>query len=133
MQLLAYQSEARLLGNPDIPPLKQTLADLRAEYHKGVVLKAVDDELIVGSVRAYCESNTTYISMLIVHPDRQGQGIGTRLLTELESLFPAEHYELFTSDQSLRNLALYERLGYRLVRTEEVTPTLRLVYLRKTG
>ena len=133
LQLLAYQSEARLLGNLDIPPLKQTLDDLHAEFDNGVFLKAVDDDLIVGSVRGRRADGTTYVSKLIVHPDHQGQGIGTRLLAQIESTLPAEHYELFTSDQSLRNLALYDRIGYRQIRTEEVTPTLRLVYLRKTG
>lgn len=39
LQYLVYQSEAKLFGNPNIPPLKQTLQDVRAEYHKGIVLK----------------------------------------------------------------------------------------------
>lgn len=33
LQYLAYQSEARLFDNQDIPPLKQTLADVVMLYH----------------------------------------------------------------------------------------------------
>jgi hypothetical protein len=41
LQRLAYQSEARLYGDWDIPPLTQTLAELRAEFATLLVLKAV--------------------------------------------------------------------------------------------
>ena len=32
LQYLAYQSEAALFGSKDIPPLKQTLEEVIAEY-----------------------------------------------------------------------------------------------------
>lgn len=44
LQYLAYQSEAKLFNNPDIPPLKQTLADIENEYQKGIILKALNDK-----------------------------------------------------------------------------------------
>ena len=51
LQYLAYQSEAALFGNKDIPPLKQTLDEVIEEYHKGIILKMVDtDNLIIGSI-----------------------------------------------------------------------------------
>ena len=37
LQYLAYQSEARLFDNEDIPPLKQTLVDVENEYQRGVI------------------------------------------------------------------------------------------------
>ena len=42
LQRLAYQSEAALLDKYDIPPLKQTLDEVIGEYHKGIILKMVD-------------------------------------------------------------------------------------------
>lgn len=42
LQYLAYQSEAKLFGSMDIPPLKQTIEEVFDEYEKGTVLKAVD-------------------------------------------------------------------------------------------
>ena len=47
------------------------------------------------------------------------------------SIVPQARYELFTSTQSLRNLRLYERAGYRPFREEEPEPGLRLVFLEK--
>ena len=42
LQYLAYQSEAKLFSNPDIPPLRQTLDDVLEEYRNGVILKVTD-------------------------------------------------------------------------------------------
>ena len=51
LQYLAYQSEAKLFGDMDIPPLKQTIEEVGEEFAKGTVLKVVDDSGdIIGSV-----------------------------------------------------------------------------------
>lgn len=132
LQHLAYRSEARLLGIPDIPPLKQTLPEVETEYRRGIILKASGpDGRIVGSVRAWGDGDTVFVGKLIVHPDFQGNGIGTRLLTDIERVCPASRYELFTSDKSIKNLRLYERLGYVRFKTEPVSPGLSFVYLEK--
>lgn len=132
LQYLAYQSEARLFDNQDIPPLKQTLADVENEYQKGMILKALDEGgNIIGSVRAFCNSGTVYIGKLMVHPSMQGQGIGTKLLLEMERLYPNQRYELFTSTKSEKNIALYQKLGYKIFDEEQVTEELRFVYMEK--
>ena len=54
LQYLAYQSEAKLFGNMDIPPLKQTIEELYNEFQKGTILKALDDiGVIIGSVISF--------------------------------------------------------------------------------
>ena len=132
LQYLAYQSEARLFDNEDIPPLKQTLADVENEYQRGIILKALDgDETIVGSVRAFCANGTVYIGKLMVHPSKQGQGIGTQLLIEMEKQYPKQRYELFTSTRSEKNIALYKKLGYTIFDEKQVTEELRFVYMEK--
>ena len=132
LQYLAYQSEARLLDDFEIPPLKQTYDEVEGEHAKGLFLKAVDENgEIIGSVRAYADGGTSYIGKLIVHPERQGQGIGTKLLLAVELECPAARYELFTSDRSVRNIRLYERLGYVRFREEKISGDLTFVYLEK--
>lgn len=85
LQRLAYQSEARLLNDFSIPPLMQTLEEMREEFRNGVFLKAVDaGGRIVGSVRGTLRGDTLLIGKLMVHPERQGNGLGSRLLQELE-------------------------------------------------
>lgn len=131
LQRLAYQSEAQLVGTDDIPPLRQTLAGLRREMRAGVILKAVEDGRIIGSVRGQVRGNTLYIGRLFVHPDRQRGGIGTRLLSEMERICPHRRCELFTSTRSEDNLRFYEKRGYRRFRTQEISDDLTLIYLEK--
>ena len=132
IKYLAYQSEAKLFNDPDIPPLKQTLPEVYSEYEKGILLKALnEDGKIVGSVQAVCNDDTAYIGKLIVHPDWQRKGIGTRLLLEIEQLCQRERCELFTSTRSTGNIKLYERLGYVSFKETAVNDELRFVYLEK--
>ena len=132
LQYIAYQSEARLFKDQDIPPLKQTLADVEKEYQKGNILKALDDDKnIIGSVRAFCDNGTVYIGKLMVHPSKQGQGIGTKLLIEMEKQYPKQRYELFTSTKSEKNIVLYQKLGYKVFDEKQVTEELRFVYMEK--
>ena len=43
----------------------------------------------------------------------------------------ARRYELFTSEHSLRNLYLYQKLGYRIFRQEKLSEKVNLLYLEK--
>ena len=132
LQYLAYQSEAKLFDDMDIPPLKQTLEEVYDEFNKGVILKAIDEnEEIIGSVRAYQDVGIVYIGKLMFHPDMQNKGIGTRLLLEIENVYQNQRFELFTSTRSIRNIKLYEKLGYKIFKEERVSKELQFVYMQK--
>ncbi|MBR6149512.1 MAG: GNAT family N-acetyltransferase [Lachnospiraceae bacterium] len=132
LQYLAYQSEAALFGTDDIPPLKQTIDEVVAEYEKGIILKLVtDDNVIIGSVRAREENKTVYIGKLMVHPEHRHKGYGTRLLTEIEKCFTCERYELFTSTRSVDNIRLYEKNGYKEYKRQALNNELIFVYMQK--
>lgn len=132
LQKLAYQSEARLYQNWSLPPLMQTLDDVRSELQTKIFLKAVCDQVIVGSVRAACDHRTCEIGRLIVHPDHQRKSLGSRLMQAIEASFPdVEWFRLFTGARSDGNLRLYARLGYRVTRSEVLSPGLTIVHLEK--
>jgi len=132
LQRLAYESEARLYGDWTLPPLVQTLPSLLDEFAASVVLKAMDGERLVGSVRARETEGRCDIGRLIVDPQRQGRGIGTLLMRHIESRFPrARAFELFTGSRSEGNLRLYERLGYRRIREKVLSPDVTLVFMEK--
>lgn len=131
LQYLAYQSEAKLFNSLDIPPLKQTIQAVIEEFNRGVILKAVDKGIIIGSVRAYCENGTVYIGKLMVHPTQQKKGIGTKLLSEIEKYYPNKRYELFTSTRSVNNILMYEKLGYSSFRKKKINDDLSFIYLEK--
>ena len=132
LQYLAYQSEAALFGSKDIPPLKQTLEEVIAEYREGIILKMVDENnVIIGSVRAKESNGTVYIGKLMVHPDRRRNGYGTKLLKEVEQFYPGKRFELFTSTRSIDNIKLYKKVGYREFARKAVNDELQFVYMEK--
>lgn len=132
LQYLAYQSEAELFGNKDIPPLKQTLEEVIDEFNRGIILKMTDDNgAIIGSVRAHESEGTVYIGKLMVHPDCRRKGFGRHLLSEIEKYYPGKRYELFTSTRSRDNIRLYESAGYKEFDQKAVDDELVLVYMEK--
>ena len=149
LQRLAYQSEALLYNDWSIPPLTQPLEALEVEFARLTILKAVPRGNtangagpvvgpvigpIIGSVRAGLSHGVCHIGRLIVHPEHQRQGLGGALLGAIEARFPkAQRYALFTGSRSEGNLRLYQRHGYQIVRSQEMTPDLTLVFLEKPG
>jgi len=132
IQYLAYQSEAILYNDFSILPLTQTIDEVRQEYEKGIFLKVTNSNGdTVGSVRAFIDNDTAYIGRLIVHPEVQGQGIGTRLMKAIEQKCTVTRYELFTGYKSIRNLRLYEHLGYVRFKQEKIADGLTFVYMEK--
>lgn len=132
LQYLCFQDEAARYADYRLPPLVQTLHDLLAEYDSHVILAARLDDEVVGCVRGHLVEDTCHVRRLIVHPRLRCSGLGTRLMLALEAhVSQARRFELFTGHLSEGNLRLYRRLGYTLLRTEDVSPALRLVYLHK--
>jgi ribosomal protein S18 acetylase RimI-like enzyme len=132
LQRIAYQSEAELHNDFTIPPLTQTLEEIKADFARQLFLKAVIGDTIIGSVRARDDGGNCYVGRLIVHPDFQNQGIGARLLNEIEIIFKdSKRYELFTGHRSGRNLYFYQKFGYKIFKTEKIHDNLSLVYLEK--
>jgi ribosomal protein S18 acetylase RimI-like enzyme len=115
LQKLAYQSEAEIYNDFNIPPLVQTLESIQKDLEDQFFLKVLMDGRIIGSVRAYAKEDTCYIGRLIVQPDFQNRGVGTKLMSEIEKVFNhCKRFELFTGDKSERNLYLYQKLGYQI-------------------
>ena len=135
LQKLAYVSEAQMLNDYSIPPLKQTLTELQDEFVKfdaGVILKLIDEQnTIIGSVRAHEKDGRVYVGKLIVHPDHQNKGFGTQLLHAIETYYEHKPFELFTSSKSERNLYLYKKIGYKEFKREKVTEDYDMVFLEK--
>jgi GNAT superfamily N-acetyltransferase len=133
LQRLAYHTEAAIYDDFTIPPLTETLNDLKAQFRVRRFLKAVERGQIVGSVRGFLEEATLHVERLIVHPDYRHRGIGTALLIGIETVFPtARRFQLFTGHKSSGNIRLYKRLGYRPFRREPVNEKVTLVFMEKT-
>jgi ribosomal protein S18 acetylase RimI-like enzyme len=132
LQKLAYISEAIICNDFNIPPLLQTIEELKKDFQDHTFLKLVVNHKIIGSVRALVQDGNCYIGRLMVHPDHQNQGSGTRLIIEIEALFDLCHrFELFTGVKSVKNIKFYQKLDYQIYKTEKVFDNLSFVYLEK--
>ncbi|MDR2675920.1 MAG: GNAT family N-acetyltransferase [Opitutaceae bacterium] len=114
IQKNAFQAEAKIYDDYSLPPLVEAVDEMTAAGKTGIILKAGLNGVPVGSVRAKQNGNICEIGRLSVTPNYQRQGIGRALLKACETVFPETHAcELFTGNQSLANIKLYESLGYR--------------------
>jgi ribosomal protein S18 acetylase RimI-like enzyme len=132
LQKIAYVSEAEIINDFSIPPLRQTMGEILSEFKHQVFLKVTLEQKIVGSVRCYLEGETCHIGKLIVHPRHQNLKIGTRLLLAAEQHFPnARRFELFTGQKSAKNLHIYRKNSYRIFKNQRISDRLTLVFLEK--
>lgn len=132
LQKACYLEEAELYNDFLIPPLIQTLESITFEYIKGIILKIESNGRIVGSVRGIADSKTCKIGKLIVDKEFRHQGLGTKLTSAIERLFKhVRRFELFTGHKSVRNLSLYQKLGYKEFKRESVNDKLEFVFLEK--
>ena len=129
----AFQSQAELYDVDDLPPLNETEESILEAMSANVVLKAVHEDSIVGSVKGELKDGICHIGRLVVEPELQGQGIGRALTAALEERFPdVQRFEIFTGHLSDTALGLYESLGYVRYETKVVHDNVTLVYLKKS-
>jgi len=117
VQRAAFVAEARLYGTAEIPPLVETLDQLRRELVTTVTMGAWLGSRLVGAARLTLDGPIGWISRVAVAPDQQGKGIGSGLLATLEAAAPphVRRFQLAAGHRSDDNLAMYRRRGYREV------------------
>ncbi|SHN82794.1 Acetyltransferase (GNAT) family protein [Geodermatophilus obscurus] len=130
LQRAAYVPEAQLYDDVRLPALVQTLDELADELTRSDCLAALAGSRLVGAVRTCERDGVLHVGRLVVVPDLQGQGIGTRLLLAAERT-PLAQATLFTGARSTANLRLYRRHGYVDAHRETVRPGLELVHMFK--
>lgn len=132
LQKAAFLGQAQIYNNFRLPPLVQTIDSIKQEFSSKSFLKAVFNDQIIASVKFMQSGNTVHVERLVVHPMFQNQGIGTYLMKTLEDKFPnGLTFRLFTGEKSSRNVHLYTKLGYQLVRKETTDQGIELVHMEK--
>jgi ribosomal protein S18 acetylase RimI-like enzyme len=132
LQRLAFRREAERAGDWGMPALTQTVEQLVAEFPSLKLFVIRENGVIIASGRAGFDAGTVHMGRLAVLPERQGRGLGTRLIKALEASFPnASRFEIFTSDVSPDNIRLYERMGYREFARRKAPTKAMLVYMEK--
>jgi len=130
----AFVSEAQVYDDPHIPPLTQTLDELKADLaDPGVVtIGAWSGHRLVGSIRVAVDGAKATLGRLAVVPDLQQQGIGTQLLLAVPQYLPQGITEVwvFTGKDSVANIAMYGKHGFEH-EFDQTTGDLTYAYLRK--
>lgn len=131
LQRAAYISEAELHDDFGIPPLTQTIEELISEFENKKILKITENGALLASGQARFSEGCCYIGRMAVWPNLQGKGIGSALLSALESSFSGTNrLELFTGENSTRNLAMYKRRGYVPFKTAQLGKT-KVIFLER--
>lgn len=130
----AFVTEAQTYGDPNIPPLTQTLDELIEDIAREdvVTLGAWLGHRLVGSVRVELEDGKATLGRLAVAPDLQGEGIGTQMMWAVLPHLPEETTEIwvFTGKDSKQNIAMYQKNGYEH-QHDQIAGDLTYAYLRK--
>jgi ribosomal protein S18 acetylase RimI-like enzyme len=132
IQKVAFEGQAKIYDNHELPPLLQTLDSLKSEFEQKTFLKAVLQGKIIGSVRFTVEGDEIEIERLIVDPMFQNQGFGTMLMKRVEEIVDENKIlKLFTGVKSLRNIHVYEKLGYETYARSETPHGVRVLHMKK--
>ncbi|MGD9987961.1 GNAT family N-acetyltransferase [Pseudonocardia sp.] len=119
VQRAAYVTEAQRYHAPGIPPLRETVQEIRADLAGAgpalVARAAWLGSRLVGSVRGRIDGAAMEVVRFTVAPDVQGGGVGRALLAALHAAAPASvrSFWLVTGGRSEDNLRFYGAAGYR--------------------
>jgi GNAT superfamily N-acetyltransferase len=117
--LLEIQKEAFArytdhLSPAQIPPLNETLEDMRKDMTCKSIIAAYVDGSLAGSIRYYMKGGVCIIERLSVKPGLQGAGIGRSLIEAVEKMVRGKAHKLYLETGLLENnlLLFYTKLGY---------------------
>lgn len=95
------------------------------KYHikmakSGHLYKLAEDGLIIGGAILFPDGDTLNIGRIFVNPDLHRKGYGTRMMQEIEALFPdVRIFTLDTPAWNTRTNSFYRKLGYTEARRDE--------------
>ena len=132
LQLLAFESEAEMIGSREVPALQETRENNRADFKNWKTLKMINDSgVIIAAIRYRINDALVEVGRVMTHPDYRLQGLAKRLLSEVDEKHPDKTKELYTCTKSWKNIRLYEKMGYETYREITENSGLSFVYMRK--
>lgn len=134
IQKTAFLSEAELYNDYGIDALVQSIESIQADFEEYTFFKATLNDEIVGSVKGRKTEEYCWVGRLIVKPAYQNRGIAKKLMAALEKEFcDVAYYLLFTGGKSVKNIQLYESIGYKIADqyADGKNPDLILVKMKK--
>jgi ribosomal protein S18 acetylase RimI-like enzyme len=118
LQRLAYRVEAELIGSDGIPPLWETLEELRTCGEQ--FLSALVKGNLVGAISWRFSADTIDIHRLVVHPAHFRRGIATALVHGALDEPTAKRAIVQTGAHNAPAAALYLREGFEQIEELEL-------------
>ncbi|KOU21925.1 hypothetical protein ADK52_22780 [Streptomyces sp. WM6372] len=128
----AYAVEADLIGFSEIPALRETLQELRAEPLRWAGALTDDGQLAAFVAWQHlAPGDDIDVHRMCVDPAWFRQGLASELVAHLlTEWMPSGDVLVSTGADNLPAVALYERLGFSRVGTSEPAPGLRMAEFR---
>lgn len=113
----AYQHYVSDIGREPAP----MGADYAAHIDEDVVITAYHDDVLVGFGVIIDKDDGLWLETIAVADGYRGQGIGTKLLAEIERYIAqrAHSYQLYTNEKMTQNIDWYLRLGFTITAVKE--------------
>jgi ribosomal protein S18 acetylase RimI-like enzyme len=123
LQKAAYAVEAEIIQDDRIPPLHESLADLRAQPLQWLGATDADGRL-AGAVAWEETGDEVDVNRLVVRPESARRGIGRALVKEVLARAGERRVVVSTGRDNVPARTLYERLGFGPTGEVEVIPGL---------
>jgi len=130
LQRAAYRIEAGLIGFDRLPGLLEDVADIRE--HPIEWSGAYEGDELAGIIGWTVVGGTCDIDRLAVDPRFHRRGHGRRLVASVVSCNAGAASTVSTGADNAPAVALYESMGFRIVRHEQL-PGVTIVHLRRDG
>ncbi len=114
IQRAAFMRYTEFLRPDQIPPLSETLSDVRQDNRLKKILVAEWNSVLSGSIRYSIRGGVCAIERLSVSPDHQGNSVGRALVSEVEQRAKGNAHKIYLETGLLANnlLMFYTKLGY---------------------
>lgn len=116
-------------GQPDIQEINElqklspyhddTMPNIQ-EKPNGFFLKALDEQdKIVGVIGGYSKDDTLHMTLIVVCPEYQNQGIETKLIEGAEREYPHHCFQFYVNDEMKNVIGFLEHCGYEMSDKQE--------------
>ena len=123
MSIRAFETDVDVGGaKGDCPPEYDSVEWHAQMAREGHLYAAMIGEDLVGAAIIFPneKAKSVYVGRIFIDSKYHRKGYGTRLMDCIERIFPwATEFNLDTPCWNKRTNAFYERLGYRVIKTED--------------
>ena len=113
----SYQQYVAAIGREPAP----MVADYAHHIAHDTIITSYHDDVLVGFGVIIDKDDGLWLETIAVADGYRGQGIGTKLLAEIERYIAqrAHSYQLYTNEKMTQNMDWYLRLGFTITAVKE--------------